>query len=143
MTLIATPALGRRRFIFGAIAAAGAASAGAIVTPTLLRAQDRVATPASTAGPFYPVKMPPDVDNDLVVLRGSQARAEGVVTHITGRVLGTLLALSRPTRGEGRKKPQFLIRYPVLKIHHTMTRHANVKSPVIATLMPMPTSEIS
>ena len=85
MTLIATPALGRRRFVFGALAAA---TAGTIVTPSLLRAQERVATPASTAGPFYPTKMPPDVDNDLVVLRGSQARAEGVVTHITGRVLG-------------------------------------------------------
>jgi protocatechuate 3,4-dioxygenase beta subunit len=76
--------LGRRRFVFGALAAAGT-----IVTPSILRAQERVATPSSTAGPFYPTKMPPDVDNDLVVLRGSQARAAGMVTHISGRVLGT------------------------------------------------------
>src|SRR5688572_7679152 len=89
MTLIVTPTLGRRRFVFGALAAAGAATTGAIVTPSVLRAQTRVATPASTAGPFYPTKFPPDVDNDLVVLRGSEARAEGVVTHISGRVLGT------------------------------------------------------
>jgi protocatechuate 3,4-dioxygenase beta subunit len=47
-----------------------------------------VPTPAQTAGPFYPVTFPPDVDNDLVVLRGSAAQAEGVVAHIVGRVLG-------------------------------------------------------
>lgn len=81
MTLTATPSLGRRRFVLGALAVAA--------MPTALSAQGRVATPSSTAGPFYPVKFPSDIDNDLVVLRGSQARAEGVVTHITGRVLGT------------------------------------------------------
>jgi protocatechuate 3,4-dioxygenase beta subunit len=47
-----------------------------------------VATPRQTAGPFYPTKLPPDIDNDLVVLRGSAARAEGIVTHVMGRVLG-------------------------------------------------------
>ena len=84
MTFIPTPTLGRRRFVLGTLAAAGA-----IVTPSLLRAQDRIATPASTAGPFYPVKFPDDIDNDLVVVRGAQAKAEGTVTHIRGRVLGT------------------------------------------------------
>ena len=45
-------------------------------------------TPRQTEGPFYPVKFPPDVDGDLVVLRGSAAKAEGVVAHVMGRVLG-------------------------------------------------------
>jgi len=85
MTLIVTPALGRRRFL-----AAGLAAAGGLVLPGGLRAQAerRVATPRQTAGPFYPTQLPADTDNDLVVLRGAEARAEGAVTHITGRVLG-------------------------------------------------------
>jgi protocatechuate 3,4-dioxygenase beta subunit len=88
MDLIATPAMGRRRFLVGGIAAAGG-----LVLPGGVRAQGRtqaglVATPRQTAGPFYPVKFPPDTDSDLVVLRGSAARAEGVVTHVAGRVLG-------------------------------------------------------
>jgi protocatechuate 3,4-dioxygenase beta subunit len=84
MDLIATPTIGRRRFIVG-----GLAATGGLVLPAGARAQaGLVATPRQSAGPFYPVKFPPDVDGDLVVLRGSAARAEGVVTHVTGRVLG-------------------------------------------------------
>jgi protocatechuate 3,4-dioxygenase, beta subunit len=84
MALIATPAMGRRRFTFG-----GLAAAGGLVLPRSADSQTAlVATPLSTAGPFYPVKFPPDTDNDLVVLRGSAARAQGTVTHVMGRVLG-------------------------------------------------------
>jgi protocatechuate 3,4-dioxygenase, beta subunit len=85
MSLIATPPLGRRRFIL-----TGLATTGALILPQSLRAQGTglVATPAQTTGPFYPVTFPGDVDNDLVVLRGSAARAEGSVTHVMGRVLG-------------------------------------------------------
>ncbi len=85
MTLLTTPQLGRRRVIAGGIAAAGA-----LILPPGLRAQAAglVPTPAQTTGPFYPVTFPSDVDSDLVVLRGAEARAEGVVTHVMGRVLG-------------------------------------------------------
>ena len=82
MTLVATPELGRRRFII-----AGLAVGGGLLAPSILRAQGLVQTPAQTAGPFYPPTLPPDIDNDLVMVRGSQARAQGTVTHITGRVL--------------------------------------------------------
>jgi protocatechuate 3,4-dioxygenase, beta subunit len=83
MSFVATPQLGRRRFILTAAASA------ALVLPTRLLAQaGLVATPAQTTGPFYPVAFPSDVDNDLVVLRGSEGRAEGTVTHVMGRVLG-------------------------------------------------------
>ena len=84
--LIKTPQLGRRRFVFG-----GLASAGGFMLPPGLRAQalaTRLApTPPQSPGPYYPTRLPADVDNDLVVLRGSEARAEGDVTHILGRVL--------------------------------------------------------
>ncbi len=84
MGLIATPTIGRRRFVAG-----GLAAAGTLILPAGLAAEGGlVATPRTTAGPFYPVKFPADVDSDLVVLRGSAARAEGTVTHVTGRVLG-------------------------------------------------------
>src|SRR5215216_7477757 len=84
MNLIATPAMGRRRFVLS-----GLAATGTLILPARLAAQAAlVATPRQTAGPFYPTKFPPDIDNDLVVLRGSAAQAEGTVTHVTGRVLG-------------------------------------------------------
>ena len=84
MVLIATPAMGRRHFVLG-----GLAATGGLVLPSSAGSQaGLVATPSSTAGPFYPVKFPPDIDNDLVVLRGAGARAEGTVTHVMGRVLG-------------------------------------------------------
>lgn len=85
MSPIATPVLGRRRFLAG-----GFAAAGALILPAwAVRSQAALAaTPRQTAGPFYPETLPPDIDNDLVVLRGSAARAEGVVTHVMGRVLG-------------------------------------------------------
>jgi protocatechuate 3,4-dioxygenase, beta subunit len=85
MSLVLTPQLGRRRFVIG-----GVAAAGTLIIAAGSRAQQGalVPTPAQTAGPFYPVTFPADADNDLVVLRGSEARAEGVVTHVMGRVLG-------------------------------------------------------
>jgi protocatechuate 3,4-dioxygenase beta subunit len=46
-------------------------------------------TPAQTEGPFYPTRLPLDTDNDLVQLRGAEAQALGMVTHVSGRVLDT------------------------------------------------------
>ncbi|HEX8166780.1 MAG TPA: protocatechuate 3,4-dioxygenase [Beijerinckiaceae bacterium] len=89
MDLTATPAIGRRRFLVGGLAAASGIAAGGLILPAGARAQGGLApTPRQTTGPFYPVKFPPDTDSDLVVLRGSAAKAEGVVTHVMGRVLG-------------------------------------------------------
>jgi protocatechuate 3,4-dioxygenase beta subunit len=79
------PASGRREVLLG-----GLAVASSLVLPATVRAQSAgrlVVTPAQTPGPFYPDQFPPDVDNDLVVLRGSDAWAEGTITHIMGHVL--------------------------------------------------------
>lgn len=81
---IATPQLGRRRFIVG-----GLAAAGGLVLPGAADAQQRPRTPAQTEGPFYPRTMPADIDNDLVVVRGGEARAQGTVAHVMGRLLDT------------------------------------------------------
>jgi len=44
-------------------------------------------TPRQTTGPFYPTDWTGDVDADLVRVTGAAARAQGVVTHLRGRVL--------------------------------------------------------
>ena len=80
----ATPPLGRRRFLVGSLSFA----TSPLVPAVGLAQNARIATPAQTAGPFYPTTFPADIDGDLVRLRGSEARAEGTVTHVAGRVLG-------------------------------------------------------
>lgn len=83
MSRIFTPELGRRRFLVGSLVAAGG-----LVLPVVANAQSsRVPTPAQTEGPFYPTRFPADTDNDLVQVRGMEARAQGTVTHLTGRIL--------------------------------------------------------
>ena len=44
-------------------------------------------TPAQTAGPFYPLALPPDADNDLIHVAGRAGTARGTITYVTGRVL--------------------------------------------------------
>jgi protocatechuate 3,4-dioxygenase beta subunit len=83
MILVTTPRLGRRRFVLSGLASALTLPGGAFA-----QGEGLVSTPAQTTGPFYPVAFPSDVDNNLVVLRGTEARAEGVVAHVAGRVLG-------------------------------------------------------
>ena len=43
-------------------------------------------TPPQSTGPFYPVTLPLDMDNDLVRVNGKNEVANGVITHLTGRV---------------------------------------------------------
>jgi len=46
-------------------------------------------TPAQTAGPFYPLTLPLDHDNDLVRVEGRSERAAGTVLNLGGRLLGS------------------------------------------------------
>ena len=46
-----------------------------------------VATPRQTTGPFYPVELPLDSNNDLVRVAGRPQQAAGNVFHLFGRVL--------------------------------------------------------
>ena len=43
-------------------------------------------TPKQTEGPFYPVDLPLDTDNDLIILNDGLTPALGSVTHLSGKV---------------------------------------------------------
>jgi protocatechuate 3,4-dioxygenase beta subunit len=72
----------RRRLLTGI---ATAAAAG--VLRPLSAAAALLPTPAQTSGPFYPLTLPLDSDNDLVQVAGQAASAAGTITHVGGRVL--------------------------------------------------------
>jgi protocatechuate 3,4-dioxygenase, beta subunit len=59
-------------------------------------AQSLSATPAQTAGPFYPDRLPLDQDNDLVTVGGRKTPAAGEITDLSGRILD---AQGNPLRG--------------------------------------------
>jgi protocatechuate 3,4-dioxygenase beta subunit len=72
------PDLNRRRLL--------ATLAGMLVTTPALAGSRLLATPAQSAGPFYPVELPLDDDNDLTRLAGRDGVATGRVTELSGRV---------------------------------------------------------
>ncbi len=45
-------------------------------------------TPGAAEGPFYPVEIPPDDDNDLVVAEPAVREAGGDILHFGGTVMG-------------------------------------------------------
>jgi len=79
----------RRRMVLGALAAVAG-------SPLAALSQALLQTPSQTEGPFYPVRLPADQDNDLVVVKGAQGIAKGEITHLQGRVLD---ANGRPLQG--------------------------------------------
>lgn len=69
----------RRRLLLGVTGA---------LTLTPLSALGRLlATPEQSRGPFYPTEPPLDRDNDLVRVDGRADAADGVHTHLVGRVV--------------------------------------------------------
>jgi len=77
-----SPFFDRRRFLQGC-----ALGAAAFTTPGLF-AEELIATPRLTEGPFYPDKLPLDTDNDLLIVNDSITPAIGQITHLTGKILG-------------------------------------------------------
>ena len=61
---------------------AGSFMAGPSLARALLRA-----TPRQPAGPFYPVELPLDDDNDLTLVSGRSGVAKGQLADLSGRVL--------------------------------------------------------
>jgi protocatechuate 3,4-dioxygenase, beta subunit len=72
----------RRTLLYGA-----ASSLVLVALVPKVRAADLIATPQQTEGPFYPVAIPPDADNDLVKVAGKSGEAKGTITYVAGRVL--------------------------------------------------------
>ena len=64
-----------------------AALGGMLVMTPSLAARRLLATPAQSAGPFYPVELPLDDDNDLTRVAGRDGVASGRLTDLTGRIL--------------------------------------------------------
>ena len=71
----------RRRFL----CQAGTLGAAALVTAGAF-AEELSRTPWQTEGPFYPDRMPLDVDNDLLIVNDGITPAVGEITHLTGRI---------------------------------------------------------
>ncbi len=70
----------RRRFLQNfTLGAAGLWVPGAFAEALTL-------TPKQTEGPFYPINLPLDTDNDLIRLNDSLTPALGEVTHLSGKV---------------------------------------------------------
>jgi protocatechuate 3,4-dioxygenase, beta subunit len=70
----------RRRFLQNfTLGAAGLWVPGAFAEALTL-------TPKQTEGPFYPIDLPLDTDNDLIRLNDSLTPALGQVTHLSGKV---------------------------------------------------------
>ena len=72
----------RRRFVRNlTIGAAGLWVPGAF-------AEKLAQTPQQTEGPFYPVDLPLDTDNDLIIINDLTTPSLGEITHLSGRILG-------------------------------------------------------
>lgn len=63
----------------------GGAAALALATP-LARAAAALATPSQGKGPFYPLELPLDQDNNLVQVAGRSGIAEGAILDVFGQL---------------------------------------------------------
>lgn len=69
------------------VAGGAAVFASPFFTTRGLFAEELMATPSLTEGPFYPDHLPLDQDNDLILIKDSTTPAVGEITHLTGRIL--------------------------------------------------------
>ena len=68
--------------------AAGSAAGFCLVPTTVWSGEKGLQlTPDQTDGPFYPVTIPLDNDNDLVTVTGRADTANGIVANVVGRVI--------------------------------------------------------
>jgi len=87
MFRIRTPWIGRRAALSGLAAALGAAAAQKLAPARAATEPKLTLTPGQAEGPFYPPEWLGDIDNDLVLVKGEDAKAMGTVLHLRGRVL--------------------------------------------------------
>lgn len=72
-----------RRRILRALGATAALALASSAT----RAAQLLATPYQGKGPFYPLQLPLDQDNDLTRVAGRSGRARGTIVDVSGRLL--------------------------------------------------------
>lgn len=77
----------RRGFLRNLGLGATAFSAAALFDIRGLLAEELTVTPAQTEGPFYPVDLPLDTDNDLLIVNDAITPAVGEITHLSGKIL--------------------------------------------------------
>ncbi|MGF1547427.1 MAG: hypothetical protein ACFCUG_08875 [Thiotrichales bacterium] len=75
-----TTPINRRRFIAGLF--------GFATAPGAVAAQILKTTPTQSRGPFYPLELPLDSDNDLTRVEGRSQVAAGEITELSGRLIG-------------------------------------------------------
>ena len=63
------------------------AMAGLTVSSSSVVAKSLMSTPRQSAGPFYPLELPLDDDNDLTSIKGQSGKAKGKITDLTGRIV--------------------------------------------------------
>ena len=76
------------------LAISGLVAAGASGTVAAL-----IPTPRQTAGPFYPETLPLDDDNNLTEVAGNSAKAKGIISDLSGRIVdinGRAMRRQRP-----------------------------------------------
>jgi len=81
------PWISRRTALSGLAAAMGAAAVGRLVPARAAVGTGLTPTPGQSEGPFYPPDWLGDIDNDLVLVKGEDAKAMGTVLHLRGRVM--------------------------------------------------------
>ena len=62
------------------------AAAATSLTPAVTSAANLLLTPYQPRGPFYPVELPLDHDNDLVTVNGGTKLAHGEICNVVGTV---------------------------------------------------------
>ena len=74
----------RRRLLMAMVSGLGI---GVLAPQLRLGAAEPIVTPRQTKGPFYPLRIPLDADNDLVVVKGRSEKAKGEISNVIGRLL--------------------------------------------------------
>jgi protocatechuate 3,4-dioxygenase beta subunit len=82
----------RRHLLAGTVAGLSLAPMGAWA--------ELLPTPAQATGPFYPLELPLDDDNDLTRVMDQAELAQGEILHVTGRVLDASGAVLEGARVE-------------------------------------------
>jgi protocatechuate 3,4-dioxygenase beta subunit len=76
----------RRQFLRQCGWAAAASGAALWLETPGAFAEELTRTPRQTEGPFYPVNLPLDTDNDLIIVNDQLTPAVGEITHLSGCV---------------------------------------------------------